>query len=166
MLVEREGDERTITPIIKPPRPAHLKMNKRYPATLATLYPDMVPDAEKAAARKSDKATGRRADGPAGRQEPAEPQPPAELDQEPDDQAFAAAPAAPAGAVTPPRDPAEAEQRFFNRYGDVIGGDSWTAVQSYLRSRAPKPTTVEGWIAAAEAVRDRARHGSPPAMAA
>ena len=26
LLVEREGDERTITPIIKPPRPAHLKM--------------------------------------------------------------------------------------------------------------------------------------------
>src|ERR1044071_7444130 len=46
LLVEREGDERTITPIIKPPRPAHLKLNKRYPATLATLYPDLVPDAD------------------------------------------------------------------------------------------------------------------------
>src|SRR5215216_27023 len=46
LLVEREGDERTITPIIKPPRPAHLKLNKHYPATLATLYPDLVPDGE------------------------------------------------------------------------------------------------------------------------
>ncbi|MBC8078564.1 MAG: AAA family ATPase, partial [Chloroflexales bacterium] len=46
LLVEREGDERTVTPIIKPPRPAHLKMNKHYPATLGTLYPDQVPDAE------------------------------------------------------------------------------------------------------------------------
>src|SRR5215470_7369284 len=48
LLVEREGDERTITPIIKPPRPVHLKLNKRYPATLATMYPDQVPDEAKA----------------------------------------------------------------------------------------------------------------------
>ncbi|HEX9374032.1 MAG TPA: hypothetical protein VF897_23670, partial [Roseiflexaceae bacterium] len=60
----------------------------------------------------------------------------------------------------------EAEQRFFTRYGEIVGGDSWAAVQSYLRSRAPKPTTVEGWIAAAEAVRDRSRQDSSPAMAA
>ena len=66
----------------------------------------------------------------------------------------------------PPRDPVEAEQRFFTRYGEIVGGDSWPAVQSYLRSRAPKPTTVEGWIAAAEAVRDRSRQDSSPAMAA
>ena len=65
-----------------------------------------------------------------------------------------------------PRDPAEAEQRFFTRYSEIIGGDSWDKVQSYLRSRAPKPTTVEGWIATAEAVRDRARNDSSPAMAA
>ena len=164
LLVEREGDERTITPIIKPPRPAHLKMNKRYPATLATLYPDMVPDGEKPAARKAERTAARKAE-PAS--SPAA-EPASEEDEPADDVAFAAAPAqaAPAGVAAPPRDPAEAEQRFFNRYGDVIGGDSWPAVQSYLRSRAPKPTTVEGWIAAAEAVRDRARQGSPPAMAA
>jgi hypothetical protein len=56
----------------------------------------------------------------------------------------------PTGRPTP-RDPAEAEQRFFARYGETIGGENWAAVQRYLRSRAPKPTTVEGWIAAAEA---------------
>ncbi|MFO7168803.1 MAG: AAA family ATPase, partial [Chloroflexota bacterium] len=42
LLGEREGEDRVITPIIKPPRPAHLKLNKRYPAILATLYPDQV----------------------------------------------------------------------------------------------------------------------------
>src|SRR5690606_9806565 len=34
LLVEREGDERSIMPIVKPPRPAHLKLEKRYPAVL------------------------------------------------------------------------------------------------------------------------------------
>jgi hypothetical protein len=155
LLVEREGDERTITPIIKPPRPAHLKMNKRYPATLATLYPDLVPDAEK----KTAKAEKPKARAP----EPvAAPEPDAE-----DDIGFAETPApAPAATASAPRDPAEAEQRFFTRYAEIVGGDSWPAVQGYLRSRAPKPTTVEGWIAAAEAVRDRSRQDTPPAMAA
>ena len=165
LLVEREGDERTITPIIKPPRPAHLKMNKRYPATLATLYPDLVPDAEK--------AKGRKGEGVTGRPNTAERQPLVAAQQAPDEQEedidFAPAPvvaaAAPA-APQPPRDPAEAEQRFFTRYAEIIGGESWDNVQSYLRSRAPKPTTVEGWIATAEAVRDRARNDSSPAMAA
>ena len=157
LLVEREGDERTITPIIKPPRPAHLKMNKRYAATLATLYPDLVPDAEKtkaASARPGDKAKSR----------PAEPARPAPVEQDQADMGSAPAPAA--AAPHPPRDAAEAEQRFFTRYGEIIGGDSWDNVQSYLRSRAPKPTTIEGWIATAEAVRDRSRNDSSPAMAA
>ena len=162
LLVEREGDERTITPIIKPPRPAHLKLNKRYAATLATLYPDLVPDAEKskaASARPGEKAKSR----------PAEPARQAPVEQEPADIGFAPAPAAAAAsgsAPHPPRDAAEAERRFFTRYGEIIGGDSWDKVQSYLRSRAPKPTTIEGWIATAEAVRDRSRNDSSPAMAA
>jgi hypothetical protein len=101
LLVEREGDERTITPIIKPPRPAHLKMNKRYAATLATLYPDLVPDTDKpkaTSARPSDKADK-------AKNRPAEParQTPAEQDQADID--FAPAPAA---APHPPRDAAEA----------------------------------------------------------
>jgi hypothetical protein len=140
LLVEREGDERTITPIIKPPRPAHLKLNKRYPATLATLYPDQTPDEPKA--RKADREPRRAA-----------PTPDAEE------------PAASPGSA-PPRDAAEAERRFFARYGEVVGGATWAAVQSYLETRSAKPTTVEGWIAAAEAVRDRARQSSGPAIAA
>jgi hypothetical protein len=159
LLVERDGDERTITPIIKPPRPAHLKMNKRYAATLATLYPDLVPDAEKpkaAGTRTADKAKSRPV-------ELVQPEPEAEdIDSAP-----APAAAAPTSAAPhPPRDAAEAEQRFFTRYAEIIGGESWDNVQSYLRSRAPKPTTVDGWIAAAEAVRDRSRNDSSPAMAA
>jgi hypothetical protein len=59
------------------------------------------------------------------------------------------------GHRPPPQDAAEAEQRFFARYGQIIGGDDWAATQRYLRSRAPKPATIEGWISTAEAVRDR-----------
>jgi AAA domain len=156
LLVEREGDERTITPIIKPPRPAHLKLNKRYPAALATLYPDQVPDEA-------------RAKGKAEKSKPAATKPEA---ARPDSEAEPMhAPAHDAAetngrAHAPPRDPAEAEQRFFARYAETIGGENWAAVQHYLRSRAPKPTTVEGWIAAAEAVRDQARQDAPAAMTA
>ena len=147
LLVEREGDERSVTPIIKPPRPAHLKLNKRYPAALATLHPDMVPDEAKPrrkAAAEPAPAAAPQAVAEAPEEYAAEPAP---------------APAAPVtnGHAQPPRDPAEAERRFFTRYAEVIGGDTWGAVQSYLKSRAPRPTTVEGWIAAAEAVRDRSR---------
>jgi hypothetical protein len=40
LLIERQGVKRTITPIIKPPRPRHLQLNQAYPAELATLYPE------------------------------------------------------------------------------------------------------------------------------
>lgn len=56
-----------------------------------------------------------------------------------------------------PKNAAEAEQRFFSRYGAAIGGNDWAAVQTFLSTRAPKPTSVEGWIAAGEALRDKAR---------
>jgi hypothetical protein len=150
LLVEREGDERSITPIIKPPRPAHLKLNKRYPATLATLYPDLAEKPE-----KPEKAKG----------EKAKPEP-APAAGEADPQALPAAPVAgeadpqrqPQAAHSgPPRDAAEAEQRFFARYGEVIGGTTWQAVQRYLGHLLPRPTTVEEWIAVAEEVRDRSR---------
>ena len=62
----------------------------------------------------------------------------------------------PAPAYSRPATPEEAEQRFFARYAAIVGGPSWQAVQNYLRSRAPKPVTVEGWIEAAEAVRGQA----------
>lgn len=55
-------------------------------------------------------------------------------------------------APVPPATADEAEQRFFARYGAAIGGQDWPAAQRFLRSRAPKPVTIEGWYAAAEAV--------------
>jgi hypothetical protein len=167
LLVEREGDERVITPIIKPPRPSHLKINKRYPATLGTLYPDQVPDGD-TKSRKSEKSSARaQAETPA-------PAPVAEVEDQAFEEVIEAAPAptqappaaAPGSPSSPPRDPNEAEQRFFARYSDTIGGESWTAVQRYLQSRAPRPTTVEGWIAVAEQVRDRARQESRSVTAA
>ncbi len=153
LLVEREGDERSITPIIKPPRPAHLKLNKRYSATLATMYPDLVPDAEARGKGSRESVRARAANERAQR-----------TDGE-DTTAVEQAEAA-ARTTAPPRDPDEAERRFFARYGEIVGGETWPAVQRYLQSRAPKPTTVEGWIAAAEAVREQARRDSPPAIAA
>lgn len=157
LLVEREGDERTVTPIIKPPRPAHLKLNKRYAATLATLYPDQVPDETKAKAKSDKKAAPARPEPAVA--EPAEPEvasvPASELAAESNGR-----------SPTPPRDPSEAERRFFARYADTIGGEHWGDVQRYLRSRAAKPTTVEGWIAAAEAVLDQARQDRPAAITA
>lgn len=53
----------------------------------------------------------------------------------------------------PPRTAREAEVRFFSRYQATINGSDWPAVQRYLKTRSPKPTTIEGWISAAEAVR-------------
>jgi adenosyl cobinamide kinase/adenosyl cobinamide phosphate guanylyltransferase len=41
LLVERHNARRSVTPIIKPPRQRHLQLNHEYPATLATLYPDL-----------------------------------------------------------------------------------------------------------------------------
>ncbi|HEU4324574.1 MAG TPA: AAA family ATPase [Roseiflexaceae bacterium] len=154
LLVEREGDERTVTPIIKPPRPAHLKLSKRYPATLATLYPELAPDEAKPAAKGKaarEQAPARPAEEPEPAQEAAAPAP------EPAQEVSAPAP-------QPPRDPVEAERRFFARYSSTVGGESWTAVQTYLQTRSPKPTTVEGWIAVAEEVRERSRGNA--AMAA
>lgn len=169
LLVEREGDDRAVTPIIKPPRPAHLKLNKRYPATLAALYPDLVADEAKSSPKKTEKASVRKAetptetlaaheveadDGPSVEDAPAHPV------QEPNGRHVEAP-----SANEPPRDSAEAERRFFARYGDVVGGESWGEVQHYLGNRAPKPTTVEGWIRVAEVVRDQSRN-RPSALAA
>ena len=168
LLVERENDERSITPIIKPPRPAHLKLNKRYPAILGTLYPDLVPDESKATSRKPEKPARKieteeqvlaheveADDGPSVEHAPAQ-----AVSEEPATYRAEAAPQA-----EPPRDAAEAERRFFARYSDVVGGENWGQVQHYLGSRAPKPTTVDGWIRVAEAVRDQSRN-RPSALAA
>jgi hypothetical protein len=147
LLVEREGDERSITPIVKPPRPAHLKLHKEYPAVLATLYPEL---AEK---RESGKKASAPSVSAPSISAPSEAEEQAALEQ-------ATAPAqadapAPRG---PPRDATVAEQRFYARYGEVVGGRSWQSVQRYLGHLLPRPTSVEEWIAVAEEVRDRARH--------
>ena len=147
LLVERENDERSVIPIIKPPRPAHLKLNKRYPATLASLFPDLVPDAKRDASkgRINDVATTPAADMPRQDQH-----------EESAEEVSVATTHIP--GYTPPRDASEAEQRFFLRYAETIGGSNWSAVQRFLHSRMPRPTTVEAWIAVAEQVRDRSRH--------
>lgn len=51
-----------------------------------------------------------------------------------------------------------------SRYANVVGGSSWGAVQRFLGSKERKPTTIEGWIATAEAVRNV--DGGSAAMAA
>lgn len=143
LLVEREGDERSIMPIVKPPRPAHLKLEKRYPAVLATLYPDLAEAPTKGKGAKAAAAAA-----------PSEPALPAESSAPlPEGPARAQAPA----NGGPPRDAAEAEQRFFARYGEVVGGTTWQAVQRYLGHLLARPDSVEGWIAVAEEVRDKAR---------
>ena len=63
---------------------------------------------------------------------------------------------APAAPYRKPATPEEAEARFFARYKDIIGGESWLDVRAYLGHNHPKPQTIDGWISAAEAVRDRA----------
>jgi hypothetical protein len=148
LLVEREEDERTITPIVKPPRPAHLKLHKHYPAILATLYPEL---AEKRESGKKAASAG--APSPSATSEAEE--------QAAIEQATAPAQAEAGGGAAhsgPPRDATEAEQRFYARYGEVVGGRSWQSVQRYLGHLLPRPTSVEEWIAVAEEVRDRARH--------
>jgi AAA domain len=159
LLVERENDDRSITPIIKPPRPAHLKLNKRYPALLATLYPDLAAESE-AKSRKGAAAAPKQSSV-------AEQEPERTIEAAPEVANPIPAPAnTHVAGATPPRDPAEAEQRFFTRYADVIGGTTWAAVQRFLETRAPRPTTVEGWISVAELVRDRSRQPSSSVRAA
>jgi predicted ATPase len=124
LLVERNGQRRSITPIIKPPRQRHLQLNQEYPATLATLYPEQVPVQQQPDPN----------DGPSNVM------------------------AFPAEEVRngAPRTPEEAERRFFARYGELVGGETWAAVQKYLGYRSPKPATIDEWIEVGAEVR---QHG-------
>ena len=124
LLVERNGQRRSITPIIKPPRQRHLQLNQEYPATLATLYPEQVPVQKQA---DPDDA-------------------PANVTAFPAEEARNGA----------PRTPEEAERRFFARYGELLGGETWAAVQKYLGYRSPKPATIDEWIEVGAEVR---QHG-------
>ncbi|MEA2984793.1 MAG: hypothetical protein QOD94_1047 [Alphaproteobacteria bacterium] len=122
LLVERVGQRRTVTPIIKPPRQRHLQINQEYPATLGTLFPDLVPVEEPVADTPQNVTTF------------------------PADEARAGA----------PRTVEEAERRFFARYGEVIGGTSWSSVEQYLGYEIVKPTAIRDWIDIAAEVRQRA----------
>ncbi|MEM8532356.1 MAG: AAA family ATPase [Chloroflexota bacterium] len=158
ILVEREADDRRILPIIKPPRPAHLKLLKSYEATLATLYPNLVPTSN-SSARKGKAKDTKISQTTQPEEEPLI----SESEEAVAEVSNGSSPSRP--ATEPPRNSDEAEQRFFARYSEVIGGDTWGAVEQYLQKQLPKPTTVEAWIATAEAVRDQSR-STTSAMAA
>jgi hypothetical protein len=145
LLVEREGEERNLTPIIKPPRPAHLSLGNKYPATLVSLYPDLALKEVKEPVRRSRRAEE---DQQAPAEAAAEPAP----DQEQSNETTTPPPLRPVG---PPQTIAEAEQRFYARYSAVVGGTSWSDVQRYLGRQLAPPRTTNDWIAAAEQVRDR-----------
>lgn len=55
----------------------------------------------------------------------------------------------------PPATADEAASRFWRKYGPVVGGAHWGAVQRFLGELLPKPTTIEEWVAVANEVRDR-----------
>lgn len=46
----------------------------------------------------------------------------------------------------------EAEAKFFEHYGDTIGGTTWQAAQRYFGHLMPKPTTVEEWRTVAKEI--------------
>lgn len=138
LLVERTGQRRTITPIIKPPRQRHLQLNQDYPATLATLFPDQVPaEKEPEAAPAVDAGNGVAT---------AEDSAPSNVTT------FPAAEARRTGEGAP-KTAEEAERRFYARYGEMIGGTTWAAVQKYLGYRSPRPATIQEWIEIADEVR-------------
>jgi len=62
---------------------------------------------------------------------------------------------------TPPTTAAEAKRRFYARYGEAIGDDTWAAVQRYLGKRLPEPVTIDEWYSAAAAVRARMQQEAP-----
>jgi len=62
------------------------------------------------------------------------------------------------GHRPPPQDAAEAEQRFFARYGEQIGGQDWAAVRRYLDTKGTEPTTIQEWIDVAQLVFDSVQH--------
>ena len=121
LLVERHGAKRTVTPIIKPPRQRHLQINHEYPATLATLYPELAVTEAPARANDADseKVVTFSGNGSA------------------------------------PRNLRDAERRFFARYAEIVGGNTWEDVEAFLGYESPKPTTMDEWIDVAAEVRAR-----------
>src|SRR6266540_5341049 len=66
-----------------------------------------------------------------------------------------------ASAATSPPTSAEARRRFFARYGEILGGDTWAAVQRYLGKHLPEPVTIDEWYTAAAAVRAHMQQETP-----
>lgn len=141
LLVERNNQRRSVTPIIKPPRQQHLQLNQEYPAVLATLYPEQAAPAEADVANTNGK-----------------PVPEAATNGNSNVTTLAAD-----ARSAAPRTPKDAERRFYARYGELIGGNSWDAVETFLGYASEPPTTVEEWIEIAAEVR---AHGGEPEVAA
>lgn len=60
-------------------------------------------------------------------------------------------PAPPQGSQKP-RNVSEAKERFFARYGEVLGGTTWRHVEDFLGVQELEPNNVDGWIDAAQRV--------------
>jgi hypothetical protein len=58
--------------------------------------------------------------------------------------------------------PEEAERRFYEAWGDVMGGKTWRVVQQYLGAELKRPESADDWIAVARKVRDRNQHQEEP----
>ncbi len=146
LLVERTNQRRSVTPIIKPPRQQHLQLNQEYPAVIATLYPDQAAPAETNGKAHTPEA------GSNGKASVAEAGSNGKVTSLASDTRSAA-----------PRTPKDAERRFYARYGELIGGNNWEAVEAFLGYQSEPPTTVEEWIEIAAEVR---AHGGEPEVAA
>jgi hypothetical protein len=66
----------------------------------------------------------------------------------------AQAPAAATVANKLPATVAEAKQRFFDRYGTLIGGRTWRHVREYHQTKAAEPTTIQEWFDIAQLTYD------------
>ena len=64
-----------------------------------------------------------------------------------------------------PSSPAEAEQRFYARYGAHLSAPTWEAVETFLGHQLPYPRSVEEWVAVGQeaAARTAALPPLPPA---
>lgn len=63
--------------------------------------------------------------------------------------------------ATPALTAEEAERRFYDTWGEALGGKTWKAVQTYLGGSLNRPASADDWIAVARMVRDRSREPAP-----
>ena len=127
LLVERNGARRTITPINKPPRPSHLHLNEEYPATIATLYPDLAAGEEDTILTPTINGTSN----------------------------VSAFPTEEVRASNAPKTAKDAERRFFAKYGAIVGGTEWADVEAFLGYESDKPTTISEWVEIAAEIKAR-----------